>query len=172
LTERRKRPIPPDGRDFELAKRIDARIHPMGAMTKMNASSPISRAMHSGMGKRVKHEDNAIPMPTKHVMAVSRRPLPAPVKKEVESDAEKLLKVAKRRNEILENEKQRLVEDIETLKKAYIELRDKPTEIQELLDRRGFATVEELEKFIIDAKESKRKARIRKERYDRKHGYA
>jgi hypothetical protein len=114
MMERKKKPIPANQRDFELAKRIDARANPMGAMARMNDSSLISRVMHSGMSKRVKHEDNAISMPTKHVMAVSRRPLPAPVKKEVkERDIERELRVKTRQLEINEQEREELKKQVE-----------------------------------------------------------
>lgn len=184
MIERRKRLVPPDERDFELARAIDARkASPMSAITKMN-SSMIANAMHSGMMKKKEHshqDPNAVPVPSG--MRVDRVAFPAtekkhpqgmPQKAEVpkEPEAEKLLKVANKRIEILENENEDLKKTVEMYKRAVTALKNKPTEIQRLLEFLHYDTVELLIKDVNAYKVHLQKAAERKRRYDERHGYA
>lgn len=171
MSEGKRKPVPADQRDYELAREIDhAHTAPINAMTDLN-NSRYSFAFRDR--KPVFVEKDSFESPK------GERPKPFPppeqfAKKEAPADVkaiERELWVARKRIEIVEREKQQLVDDIKTLKKAYIELRDKPSDLKDLLDRRGFATVDELEKFILDAQESKRKARERLKRFEERHSY-
>jgi len=142
----------------------------MGAIARTDKHSPIANAMHSGMTKRVvrKEEESGLFAPPN--MSGFRRPLPAPVKKDPDVKELRIeLKKANERIDILEGEKQKLMAAYNDLYRAHMKLKNTPSPLSDLLKRRGFSCLDELEKFIMDAKEAIRKRRIRQERYNARH---
>jgi hypothetical protein len=142
----------------------------MGAIARMDKHSPIANAMHSGMTRRVvrKEEESELVAPPN--MVGIRHEFPAPVKKDPAVKELRIeLKKANERIDILEGEKQKLIAAYNDLYRAHMKLKNTPSPLGDLLKRRGFTCLDELEKFIMDSKESIRKRRIRQERYNERH---
>jgi septal ring factor EnvC (AmiA/AmiB activator) len=125
--------------------------------------------MNQGMMRNRKRENkrrSITPMPNKFPMSVTRRQLPPPVEKSKgESDAEKRLKVLTKQLKNGEQERDELKQTVEKLKKSITELKNKPNEIQKLLDLFHYDNVEELQNEIIKYRVAKQKAKKRMIRY-------
>jgi len=108
----------------------------VGAIAKMNTSSPISRGIHDGMMKRPKHVDeNVVFAPAGMVGVRGKLPMPIIQSKQESEKTERLrveLNTARKQIELDEQDKEALRETIGKQKKKIADLESRPIVTEEM----------------------------------------